>query len=85
MSLLERFRHRGRNPEEGNSNVFQATPQEEAILDAFMPEERGGFKGFSKALDWSGISPERQRGLLEEYHVRKPKAMRPGGNNQFKA
>lgn len=85
MSVLERFLHRRENHEKAAEDGFQPTPQESLIIEAYLPEGRGGFKGFCQALDWAGISQERQLALLKRYHVEKPKAMRASGGNQNKA
>ena len=85
MGLIERFRNRRISPGKVNGDGFQPTPQESSILEAFLPEDRGGFKGFCRALDWAGVSQERQRDLLEKYHTEKPKAMRLSANNEIKA
>ena len=82
MNLLERLLHGGRDSKKDDGDGFQPTPPESLMIKAFMPEDRGGFKGFCQALEWAGVSQERQRTLLELYHKEKPKAMRRNSNEE---
>ena len=85
MGFLERVIHREISTNQGDVDGFQPTPQERTILEFYLPEGRGGYKGFCQALEWARLSQVRERSLLDLYHKEKPKAMRSDINNQFKA
>jgi len=85
MGFLERVIHRENSTNQGDVDGFQPTPQERTILEFYLPEGRGGYKGFCQALEWARLSQERERSLLGLYHKEKPKAMRQEAASKGKA
>ena len=75
MGFFDKFRGQNRNHGNDGSDGFKPTTQETMIINAYLPEGRGGFKGLCEALGWAGVIPERQKDLIEHYRSEKHKEM----------